>query len=389
MWLLEQEAFRKLNAAIVSGEFTAEQIEACKIQTLERGPLGGAEIRGSEGVIPIEGTLTEKFDFFAHYFGGGNTLYGNISAAVEAFDKDPSVNSIVFEIGSSPGGHISGLFAAVETIQKAKTPTVARVKSMAASATYALASAADKIYASDKSTMVGSVGVVQDFCVDDSSIQIRSTKAPKKNPDVRTEEGKAAVTEVLDGVHELFAGAIAKGRGTTTARVNADFGQGAIVLASDAVKKEMIDGVGIKNLRKIKPTATSLTKASSKMEVVKMNKDTLRLEHPALYAEMIELGVAQERDRVIAHVKMGEASGDTKTMMAALKDGSGMTMTIEADYKIAAMRRNDMDSRQEENPDLEVTAAGDGTGGGADPHDIVANNVAEMMGLDDLEDLEV
>ena len=94
-----------------------------------------------------------------------------------------------------------------------------------------------------------------------------------------------------------------------------------------------------------------------------MNLDELKAQHPELYAAVMKLGeasgVTKERDRAGAHLIMGEASGDMKTAMTAVKDGTEMTATLQATYMSAGMNRKDINARggDELNAD-----AGDGAG---------------------------
>ena len=81
-----------------------------------------------------------------------------------------------------------------------------------------------------------------------------------------------------------------------------------------------------------------------------MTKQELKAQHPELYTSILEEGsaaaTATERDRVVGHLTMGETSGDMKTAIAAITDGSGMTATIQAKYMSAAMNRNAQAARQ-------------------------------------------
>ena len=55
---------------------------------------------------------------------------------------------------------------------------------MAASAAFALAAQTDEIDAANGATRFGSIGILATFNVSENIIEIASTKAPKKNPDV-------------------------------------------------------------------------------------------------------------------------------------------------------------------------------------------------------------
>ena len=75
-----------------------------------------------------------------------------------------------------------------------------------------------------------------------------------------------------------------------------------------------------------------------------MDINKLKAEHPeiaaALIAEGVAIGAAKEKDRINAHLTMGEASGDMKTALAAVEDGSEMTATLTAKYMAAGMNKN-------------------------------------------------
>jgi ClpP class serine protease len=144
---------------------------------------------------------------------------------------------------------VAGLFATLEAIASTKKPLVARATS-AQSAAYAIAAAADKIEAVGRAAMFGSVGVAADVIVYADEISITNSDAPDKRPDLTTAQGRAVIVRELDAIAELFYGAIATGRskatksGFSTARVKADFGRGATLLADAALAAGMIDTIG-------------------------------------------------------------------------------------------------------------------------------------------------
>jgi len=337
-WLLERSTGEVLASRKASGHiFSIEAVEHIEAIEAKLKP----SIRGSSAIIPIEGVLTRKRDYFAAWFGGGNTLYTDITNAVVQADADPLVDNIIFDVGTSPGGNIDGLFSTMKAIKSAKKPTKAIVRGMAASATYALVSQADEVIAENRVTLLGSVGVMKTFHVDENIVDVSSTKAPEKRPDVTTKEGLAAARKPLDAIHDELVSVIAKGRDTTTSKVNENFGRGAIVIAADAIKYGMIDKIGISK------TATKST-AQSGGKVRGMNLQEFKASHPAAYAAAVNDGVEQERDRVSAHAILGEASGDMETALKAIKDGSQMTAAIDATYKAAAMKRDQIAARQSE-----------------------------------------
>lgn len=80
-----------------------------------------------------------------------------------------------------------------------------------------------------------------------------------------------------------------------------------------------------------------------------MDLNELKAKHPTLYAQVVAVGETAERDRVSAHLTMGDASGDMKTAMKAIDDGSAMTASIQAKYMAAGMKRQDTTAREDDN----------------------------------------
>ena len=346
MWLLESRIKASIEHAEASG-FTpsAEQ------QTQFMASYGDGEpltVVGGQAEIKITGVLTKRPSLMAWLFGGGNATYSDIVDALAQANADPRVQGISLEV-DSPGGTFDGLFSVIAAMQAVNKPITAYVDGLAASAAYAIVSQADKIVAKDKSARFGSIGVVGGFVVDADTVEITSTLAPKKRPDVTTEAGVAAVREELDAMHDLFVESIAAGRRTTPANVNASFGMGATLLAEAAQALGMIDSIS--NEQQVTTTTTNpAATGGKKLEINSMDLDTLKAQHPATFAAAVLEGVTQERDRVTAHVTMGEASGATAAAMAAIKDGSAMTATLQATYMAAGMNKRDVATRQADEP---------------------------------------
>jgi ClpP class serine protease len=347
---------------------------------------GGASSRilsvaGSSAEVAVKGVITKAPSFLAMLFGGGNTTYPEVISALAEADSDPEIEDITLAI-DSPGGHFDGLFDTLAAIQGTSKPIKAVVSNVGASAAYAIASQADEIVAANRATRVGSVGVVATFQLFENEVSITSTNAPKKRPDVTTEEGKAMVREELDAMHEIFVDAIAEGRDTSVDTVNAEFGQGATLLADEALKRGMIDAVAAPSLKVVKNTQTSTARSGgNKPEIGSMNLKELKAQHPDVYAAAVQDGVDQERDRVSAHLIMGEKSGAMETASAAIKDGSGMTATLQATYLTAGMNRSDVGDRQDDEAGANAGDNASASNDQGDAGDAVASAVEAKLGL--------
>lgn len=352
LWLLEASVRLAIEQAYRSGTLpTAQQqidYEARYAASASETASRLLTVTGNSAEVAVRGVITKAPSFLAMLFGGGNTTYDEIIAALAEAEADPTVDNITLSI-DSPGGHFDGLFDALAAIEGTSKPVKALISNVGASAAYALASQADEIVASNRAARIGSVGVAATIGVDDSEVTITSTNAPKKRPDVTTEEGRAMVREELDAMHEIFVDAIVEGRGSTIEKVNAEFGQGATLLAGEALKRGMIDAIAESSLKAVKSTKTTTAlNGGNQPETGNMDLKQLKAQHPDVYSAAVQEGVDQERDRVTAHLTMGEASCDTKTAFAAIKDGSDMTATLQAQYMTAGMNRNDVANRQDD-----------------------------------------
>lgn len=356
MWLLEAGTMARLEQAHSAGVIPNTEQEVKHAEAYAAANADGPRIltkAGNSAQVSIKGVLTQQPSFMAMLFGGGNTTYPEIIASIASAEADPEVETITLDV-DSPGGQWAGVFDAVAALQSATKPIKARVSGMSASAAYLLSSQADEIVAANPGVLVGSIGVVQGFNVNPNVVEVTSTNAPNKRPDVTTEAGKKAVREELDSMHDLFVDSIAAGRNTTAAKVNAEFGKGGVVLAGEAQKRGMVDSVvGAPALSVVSQPAKTATAERGGEEPEQENMDLAKLkaQHPELFAQVVQIGVDEERDRVIAHLNLGEQSGAMATAVKAVKDGAGMTMTLQSEYMTAGMARRDLSNMQDDNPD--------------------------------------
>lgn len=383
MWLLEPDVRARLEAALNSGAApTAEQQAEYEARFYDDEGSGRSSriltTAGRSAEIQIAGVMTKKPDFLAMLFGGGNTTYPQIIDAIAQAEANEEIDDITLAI-DSPGGAFDGLFDALAAIEAASKPITAVISGVGASAAYAMASQANEIVATNRAARIGSIGVAAEFRVREDSVTLTSTNAPRKRPDVQTDEGRAMVVEELDAMHDLFVDAIAKGRGVTPSEVNASFGQGATYLADKAMKRGMIDRIGATSLKVVGSTDTTTARSGGNQpEAGSMDLNELKAKHPAVYEAAVQHGVTQERDRVVAHLNMGAQAGIMDTAVAAIKDGQGMTMTLQSEYMAAAMNKRDADARAADNAE---TAAADGAASTSSQEDEQTRDAKAEQGI--------
>lgn len=362
MWLLESQTLKEMRAVSAKGIVpTAEQQQ--QITALfGQNQDGGLRILSKAGRtarVSVSGVLTSSPNWFAVIFGGGNTLYPEIQAAIAQAEQDDSIDDIELYI-DSPGGNVAGLFETVAAIQSAKKPIRAKVGNQAASAGYILAAVAEEVVATSRASSVGSFGVAVDmvFYSDEELVSITNSESPDKRPDMKTEEGRAVVREHLDALYDLFADSVATARGVSVQKMNSDFGRGAMFLADEAVKRGMVDRIeGSRPNLAVVPSNRTATLGGDEPEAMNMDLKTLKAQHPDVFAAAVAEGVTKERDRVAAHLTMGEASGDMETALKAVNDGAEMTSSLQAKYMAAGMRRADITARDKESGEAAAAAA--------------------------------
>jgi signal peptide peptidase SppA len=173
--------------------------------------------------------------------------------AIRKAADDPDVSAILLAI-ESPGGTVSGTFDLAADIKAAakKKPVWAQIEDLGASAAYAAASQADKIFANNATAEVGSIGTV--MAVYDLSGQAEKegikTLVFKTGPikgagipgSVITEEQQAHFQARVDEAQKSFDAAVQKGRGLTDKQL-ADVKTGGVFGATEALSRKLIDGI--------------------------------------------------------------------------------------------------------------------------------------------------
>jgi ClpP class serine protease len=309
-------------------------------------------IAGNTAEIRIEGVLTKKPDFFSMFFGGGNTTYVSIRNALAIAAADPKIKTILLAV-DSPGGTVDGLFETLDAIAalRATSGKTLRVQAdNAMSAAYGIAAAGGATEAVGRGSTFGSIGTAVSFFVDPDVVTLTNTESPDKRPDVTTAEGKAVVVKYLDQVETELVRAISRGRGVDAVTVTESYGRGASFTAPNALRIGMIDKISSTPLRAV---------TSNRGKAMNEEQENSRAEASRIDAA-VERGKTQERDRVLAHILMGESSGDMTIALEALRSGAGMTLELNARYLSAGMNRTDRIKRQSEANDAERAVAGAG-----------------------------
>lgn len=263
--------------------------------------------RNGVALIPVTGALFPRANLFSQVSGAYSVeMLARDLAATEA---DPTIAAAVLMI-DSPGGHTTMINEFANQVKAYSKPIVAYVVGNASSAAYWIASAADKIVM-DATAMVGSVGVVAAFSKDDNkTIEIVSSNAQDKRPDLNTDEGRGVVQAIVDDMESVFIGAVSEFRGMARDQITAL--RGGVLIGAKAVEAGFADEVG-----SLECVISSLTYREGPMDL-----QTLKADHPALYQAVFDQGVASvdqtalkaegakvERERIFAILNHEHAEG--------------------------------------------------------------------------------
>lgn len=207
---------------------------------------------GAIGVIPIHGVIEHRSSFLLELFGG--TSVEDIRGQLRAAIADPQISAIVLDI-DSPGGGVAGITELATEIRNARAQKriVAVANTTAASAAYWLASQAHQLLVSP-SGQAGSIGVyavhfdvsraLDAEGVTPTIISAGERKADGNEFEPLSDEARTEMQKRVDAFYAQFVNDVAKGRGVPVATVKADYGQGSVLLAPDALRAHMVDGIG-------------------------------------------------------------------------------------------------------------------------------------------------
>ena len=231
------------------GKLTADEIrERLDIEAVGNGrSMPG----GAVAVLPLMGTIMPRANMMSQY-SGGTSVQGFTRSFREAM-ANSQISSIVIDV-DSPGGQVSNVPELATEILRARgtKPIVAVANTLAASAAYWIASAADELIVSP-SAEVGSIGVLamhQDVSgmLEREGVKVNFISAGKYkvegNPyEPLNDEARGAIQARVNEYYDMFVSAVAKGRGVKPADVRGGFGEGRTVGAREAVSLGMADSV--------------------------------------------------------------------------------------------------------------------------------------------------
>jgi signal peptide peptidase SppA len=250
--LIDARRADQINAiavAVAKGEaISAALLLKSAASTIIAPGRGNSSQSGSIGFVGMHGIATYDCEYQPYCY---STRL--LARSVNQFATDDSVKTIVLDI-DSPGGAVTGTQEAADAVfaARGKKPVIALVNSLAASAAYWIASQATQIVGVP-SADVGSIGVFM-LHMDYSGMLKQEGIKPtfifagkhkiEANPyEPLVPTAKTYLQSEVDTIYAAFIANVARGRRTSTANVQANFGQGRCVMASAAMLAGMLDRI--------------------------------------------------------------------------------------------------------------------------------------------------
>jgi signal peptide peptidase SppA len=255
IWAMEPDRALSLLAYIktigpdiprLHSEAFSEHIKA--VHAVQPSNVGTAVNKsGSVRAIEISGTMMKKVSSFSD---GTSTVA--VRRQIENAANDADVNAIILHI-DSPGGTVSGTQDLAQEVAKANKikPVFAYIEDMGASAAYWAASQAGKVYAANKTTLIGSIGAffgiydISKWAEANGIKPILFTTGQFKTIFPGQEVSKEQIDYLQSRVNQMqeqFNGAVTAGRKMTAAELKA-VTDGKVYIAEEAVQFRLADGI--------------------------------------------------------------------------------------------------------------------------------------------------
>jgi ClpP class serine protease len=205
--------------------------------------------RDGIAILSIAGVISKRFDWLAA--ACGFATYEGLGASLQSALSDYRVRAILLDV-DSPGGQVDGMLDLADQILagRAKMPVWSVANSVAASAAYALAGSAEKLYL-PRLAQVGSIGAVMIHIDQSVQDQARGLKYSAVFSGTRkmdgwehaalSSEARAAFQGRVDHCRDALCELIGR-QGRMSAK-DALATEAAVYSDSDAVEAKLADGI--------------------------------------------------------------------------------------------------------------------------------------------------
>lgn len=225
-----------------------------------RAELVEKVIYGTKGpkilLVDIDGWISERAVPRALGFGEHESMVSRVRAQLDRAEEDDSIRAVILRI-NSPGGTVAASEILYSEIRRFKEeqeiPVVAQLMGVAASGGYYLAMSADSVRALP-TTITGSIGVIfsgvslsglmEKIGVENQTLTTGPYKDAGSSLRRMTEEERAQLGSVLDGLYARFLEVVEAGRPDLSSEEIRELADGRIFNAVQAEANGLIDAVG-------------------------------------------------------------------------------------------------------------------------------------------------
>jgi len=254
-WAIQPEKYKEIiqiyNAHVRGEKIDIELVEAQLGRKLENEQRR-YEVMDGVAIIPIEGVLAKKMNMLTRISGGSSTelIFEDFRAAME----DPKIKAVLLAI-DSPGGTVDGTQDLAREIYESRggKPIYTLANGTMASAAVWIGAAADKVFITNETTQVGSIGVVtthEDISKWEEKQGIKTTEiyagkykriASEYKP--LSEEGRKYLQDIVDYIYSVFVEDVALFRGVTVEEVLGRMADGRLFIGKQAIDAGLVDGI--------------------------------------------------------------------------------------------------------------------------------------------------
>ncbi|MBB6319252.1 signal peptide peptidase SppA [Paraburkholderia tropica] len=324
-----------------------ERIDIAAVEARLGRPLNNEQkpyqVTNGVAIVPVMGVLAKRANLFQSVSGGASTqIIGNM---VNQAADDPSVKAIVLSV-DSPGGAVDGVQQLADKVRavRGKKPIVTVADGQMASGGYWIGSAADEVYIADRTTVVGSIGVVYthtDTSKQDEARGVKRTditagkyKRIAGQHEPLSDEGRATIQVQADHLYSVFVHDVAENRKVPVDQVLSDMADGRVFVGQQAIDAGLVDGVAtlddvvarlsgkparVNAAQTNQPTQPTQSKGNHRMDL-----NTLKAEHADVYNAVLEegreAGASAERARILG-IEAHAFPGHEKAIAEMKADG--------------------------------------------------------------------
>lgn len=348
-WAIEPAKLLEIQA-IYATHLRGDKIDISALEAKLGRPLANEakpySIQDGVAIIPVEGVIAKRANLFSQISGGVSTEL--VGRDIKDALSDPAVHSIILAI-DSPGGTVDGTTTLADLVAGATKPVVSLASGTMASAAYWIGSAANSIFITDSTTIVGSIGVVathQDVSKAQEAQGIKTTeifagqyKRIASSYAPLSKEGRQTMQDQVDYTYSLFVSAVAKQRGVSEDTVLKDMADGRIFIGQQAIDAGLVDGVStldalVQQLNQDRSSGPSAGRPGTQNKragvaqvptnlqgaAMPITREQLAAEAPDVLAAIQQEGASAERER-IQSIEAQALPGHDKLISALKFDG--------------------------------------------------------------------